>query len=514
MASGCALLLLAACDRSAAPGTESRLVIALENAPTHLDPRVGSDVSSGRAYELMLSGLVKKDVDGNFVPDLATSWEVLDEGSRYRFTLRPGVRFHDGRPLSSQDVAWTFNSLLDGTVTSPKRGGFPQLERVEAVDELTVDFLLSEPYGALVTSLNSWVGIVPDGVMPDEFNKNPIGSGPYRFVERTPDRVEFAAFSDYWGEKPLLEHVVLREVPDATVRALELRKGSVHLLVNAVPPDVVTKFQDDPEFRVQVDPGSTYQYLGLNLEDPHLSDIRVRQALAHAIDRGRIIENLYQGLGIATETAIRPGHWSHHKNLEPIAHDPQIARALLDEAGYPDPDGEGAQKRLQLTYKTSTDETAVLQAQIIQAMLAEVGIDLVIRSFEFATFYNDVKQGNFQIFSLRWKGIVDPDIYNLILHSNSIPPAGANRGRFRNARFDELVAAGSRIAKSEERLPFYLEAQEIVHRELPYISLMISSNVAIMPCQLDGYLNYPTGEFYGIPSIKWNPDSTHCRDAS
>lgn len=486
------------------------LVIALESAPIHLDPRLGSDVASGRAYELMLNGLVTKDINGNFIPELAESWEILDQGARYRFHLRSGVRFHDGREFSSRDVAWTFNSMLESIVVSPKRGGFSQLERVEAIDDSTADFILSAPWGALLDNVTCFVGILPEGSLPEEINRNPVGTGPYRLVERRPDRLTFEAFEDYWGSQPKIRRVVLRAVPDATVRALEIKKGSVHLIINGLPQDVVGDFAGNPNYHVQVDPGSSYQYLGLNLEDPVLRNRGVRQALAHAIDRAKILKTLYRGLGVLTETAMRPGHWARNEDLPAIPYDPAKAGRLLDRAGFPDPDGDGPGTRFSLTYKTSTDETAVLQAQIIQSMLAQVGIEIQIRSFEFATFYHDVKQGNFQMFSLAWTGIVDPDIYSLILHSERIPPAGANRGRYRNDEFDRLIDQGASFAEPERRRPYYLKAQEILLEELPYISMLLKANFAIMPCTLEGYRNYPSGELYGVPDVSWGAGPEGC----
>ncbi len=504
------LPVITACGGGEVTSELSELVIALENAPIHLDPRLGSDQASGRAYELMLNGLVAKDVNGNFIPELAESWEILDQGTRYRFHLRPGVRFHDGRELSSNDVAWTFNSLVEGIVVSPKRGSFPQLERVETIDDLTVDFLLSEPWGALLGNVTCFVGILPAGSLPEDVNRNPVGSGPYRLIERLPDRFTFEAFESYWGSQPKIRRVVLREVPDATVRALEVKKGSVHLIINGLSQDVVDSFVNDPDYHVRIDPGSTYQYLGLNLEDPVLRHRDVRQALARAIDRGKILETLYRGLGVLTETAIRPGHWAHNENLPVIPYDPAEASRILDRAGFPDPDGIGPRNRFSLTYKTSTEETAVLQAQIIQSMLAQVGIEVQVRSFEFATFYNDVKQGNFQMFNLAWTGIADPDIYSLILHSARIPPAGANRGRYRSREFDRLIDLGASFAKPEARRPHYLKAQEILLEDLPYISLLLKANVAIMPCSLEGYRNYPSGELYGVPDLSWGAGPEGC----
>ncbi len=495
--------VLHGCRRTAGPDLprDNLLVVALENAPTNLDPRLGSDQASSRVYDVLLNGLVTKDPRGNLIPDLAKSWEILDGGARYRFHLTAGVLFHDGRELSSDDVVWTFQTLLDGSVPSPKRGAFQRLQSVKAIDPLTVDFVMSEPFGALLANLTSFMGIVPQGSTPEKFNQRPVGTGPFRLLERQPDKLVFAPFDEHWQGRPVLDRLVLRVIPDATVRALELEKGSVQLVVSDLAPDVLAHFRNNRAFRVVEDPGAKYAYIGINLEDPVLSDLRVRRAMALALDRHRLVETLWQGLGVVTETALPPGHWARHEDLEPIPYDPAAARKLLDEAGYPDP-GEGG-ARLSLTYKTSTDETALLQAQILQAMLAAVGIEIKIRSYEFATFYSDIKQGNFQVFSLTWTGVVDPDIYSLILHSKSIPPAGANRGRYRNPEFDRLVDQGAALFEPERRRPFYLEAQEILARDLPYISLFIKANYAVMPRELEGYVNYPSGEFYSLKTVRW-----------
>lgn len=477
--------------------------MALENAPLHLDPRVGTDQASSRVFELALNGLVAKDPHGNLLPGLAESWEILDGGRLYRFHLRDGVTFHDGRPFGAEDVVWTFQSILDGTVVTAKRGAFEQLERVESPAPGVVDFVMNEPFGALLVNLTSYMGIVPRGTLPDEQNARPVGTGPFRVAERRTDLVVLEAYPQAWEGRPPMDRVVLRQVPDPTVRALELRKGSVQLVVNALAPDVVPDFRADPAFRVVEDPGSNYVYLGLNLEDPILARREVRQAMARALDRERLVESLYRGLGIVTETAMPPGHWARHEGLEPIPHDPAAARDLLDAAGFPDPDGAGPATRFDLTYKTSTDEVALLQAQVLQAMLAEVGIGVDIRSYEFATFYNDIKQGAFQVFSLTWTGVVDPDFYTLIFHSDRVPPDGANRGRYRNAELDRLLEAGARAVLPEERLPHYLRAQEILAEELPYISLLTKVNVAVMPRRLEGYRNYLSGELYSLKDVRW-----------
>ncbi len=503
LASACVLVLAGGCEPPPLTPPGNELTVALRSAPIHLDPRIATDQASSAVLQLVVGGLVTKSPNGDYVPDLAESWEILDGNRRYRFHLRPGVTFHDGRPLSARDVVWTFQSIVDERVTTAKRGAFAQLERVEAVDEMTVDFVLNEPFGAMLGNLTPYVGIVPEGAEPDALNRQPIGTGPFRLVERRQDRIVVEAFDRYWNGRPKLDRVIFRDVPDSTVRALELRKGSVQLVVNELQPDVVVDFRTDPRFKVVEDPGSNYAYVGVHLEDPVLAHRGVRRALAHALDRELIVRSIWRGLGLVTETMMRPGHWARNDDLEPIRYDPAAARALLDAAGYPDPDGDGPEHRFRLTLKTSTDETYVLQAQVIQAMLAEVGIALEIQSHEFATFYNDIKQGNFQLFTMVWTGVVDPDIYSLTLHSKNIPPVGANRGRFRNLEFDRLVEQGAARALPAERLPYYLRAQEILAEELPYVGLYIKSNFAIMPATLEGYENYPSGELFSLARVHW-----------
>jgi peptide/nickel transport system substrate-binding protein len=297
--------------------------------------------------------------------------------------------------------------------------------------------------------------------------------------------------------------VILKLVPDATVRELELRKGSTHLVVNGLAPDVVGDFRANPDFRVAIDPGSNWAYLGLNLREPPLADVAVRRAILRAIDRDRLVASIWQGLGVVTESPIPPGHWAHHPTLAAAVYDPEAARRMLDEAGYPDPDGDEPDSRFSLSYKTSTDQASVLQAQVIQAMLGDVGIDLELHSYEFATFYSDVKQGNFQIFSLTQTGIVDPDIFALLLHSKSIPPGGFNRGGYSNPEFDRLIEQGARPVAVEDRLAPYLRAQEIFAADVPMISLLSRMNVAVMPRALSGYENYLSGELSSLARARW-----------
>jgi peptide/nickel transport system substrate-binding protein len=490
-------------ERRPAPPRANELVVALASAPARFDPRLGTDQSSEWLFELIMEGLLDKRSDGTLVPGLAKSWEILDGGIRYRFHLRPGARFQDGRPLGARDVAFTYGTILDGSVKSPKKGALGPLQRVEVVDPLTVDFVMSEPWGALTYNLTAGIGILPAGTSPEEMERHPIGSGPFRLVGRSPDRVELAAWDGYVGGRPPLDRVVLREIPDATVRALELEKGTVQLEVNDLPPDTVVLFRGRPGFRVIQSPGSTYAYVGFNLEDPVMRDRRVRQAIALAIDRPRLLRTVWRGQGRPTETLLPPGNWARDEDLPSIPHDPAAAARLLDEAGYRDPDGPGPRPRLHVTYKTSTNEFFLLQAQAIQSMLADAGIEAEIRSYEFATFYADVKRGSFQMFSLTWTGVAEPDLYRNLFHSASIPPKGSNRGRYRSAEADRLIEEGGRRFDPRERRPYYVELQRLLRSDLPYVSLLTRDTVTVMLDGLDGYENYPGGELYSLRKAHW-----------
>jgi peptide/nickel transport system substrate-binding protein len=229
----------------------------------------------------------------------------------------------------------------------------------------------------------------------------------------------------------------------------------------------------------------------------------VRRAIALAIDRRALVHALWRDLGEVSDTILAPGHWARNDALPPLPYDPGAARALLEEAGYHDPDGDGPEPRLSLTLKVSTLEASVLQATAIQAMLAQAGIRLEVRAYEFASFYEDIRKGNFQMFSLVRTAATEPNLYRLILHSASIPPAGQNRGRYRNAEFDALIDRAATLSDRAERRPLYLRTQEILAEDLPYLVLQIKNNVAVMPRRLGGYRNWSSGEFTALRSLRW-----------
>ncbi len=305
------------------------------------------------------------------------------------------------------------------------------VDHIDAPDDFTVIFKMKEPDAALPWNLSEGaVGIVPYG-SGEEMTRYPVGSGPFKFVSAEMDReVVIERNDDYWGEKAKLARVRFAVVPDATTQALELRKGSADVAINAsYPPDTVITLQREKHLAVERGAGTRLAYLGFNLRDPILKDARVRQAIAYALDRQPMIDYLWRGQAQPARSVLPPQSWAYDGDVPAYDHDPAKASQLLEAAGYPMVNGV----RFHITMKTSTDENTRLMVAVMQQQLREVGIALDIRSFEFATFFSDVQNGAFQMYGLRWiGGNEDPDIFGYAFQSSRFPPAGANRAFYSN----------------------------------------------------------------------------------
>jgi peptide/nickel transport system substrate-binding protein len=480
----------------------ARITVAVPSSPNSFDPRVGTDEVSQRVYQLVYDNLFTLDDTLRVAPGLATGWDAPDDRT-YVVHLREGITFHDGRPFSAEDVVYTFSSLIDPDFLSARKGAYRMLERVEAVDARTVRFTLKEPFGSF--PINLVLPIVPAGA-GDSLRARPVGTGPYRFVSyAVDDRLELARFDAYWQGPAQNAGVVLKVVPDDIMRGLELRKGTVDLVVNDLAPDIVFQLAEQDRLQVVESPGTDYAYIGFNLRDPVLSDVRVRQAIGYAIDREAIVAHLRRGLARPAIGILPDVSWAFEGDVFQFTHDPHRARALLDEAGYPDPDGDGPAPRLRLTLKVSTNEFIRLQAAVIQQDLRTVGIDLDVRSYEFATLYADVLRGQFQLFTLQWVGVSDPDMLRRVFHSEQMPPTGFNRGHYTNPDVDRLIDRATVATDDETRREAYGAAQRLIAEDAPYISLWYKTNVAVGQPSLRGVHLSPSSDFSFLRHVSREP---------
>ncbi|HUL73901.1 MAG TPA: ABC transporter substrate-binding protein [Vicinamibacterales bacterium] len=475
-----------------------RIVIAMANSPTNLDPGIGLDEASQKLHQLLFSSLLKIDDSLRVVPDLAVRFEARDDRT-YVAEIPRGVHFHDGREMTSADVVFTFRRFLDPAFVSGRKGAYRGLESVEALDRYTTAFHLRAPSASF--PINLVMGIVPAGTGPDA-GRRPIGSGPYRLAEFVPDdHVSLTAFAGYYGGAPANAGLDFRTVPDETMRGLELRKGSVDLVVNDLSPDLVEGLRAEGRLTVVTGPGTDYAYVGLNLRDPALRDLRVRQAIGYAIDQRAIVTYLRRGLAEPATGIVPPMSWAYAPDVFRFSHDPDKARALLDEAGYRDPDGAGPAPRLHLTLHTSTDERYRLQAAVIQQDLRDVGIALDVRSSEFATLMADVIKGNVQLYTLQFVGITDPDMLRRAFYSTQTPPEGFNRGHYHNDEVDRLIDAATSASDEATRRADYQQAQRVIAADAPIISLWYKTNVAVAQPSLTGVTLTPTADFVFLKNV-------------
>jgi peptide/nickel transport system substrate-binding protein len=501
------------------------LVFVIESNPANLDPRYATDGTTQRIDRLIFSGLVVRDSQMDLHGDLAESWETLDPLT-YVFRLKKGVKFHDGRALTSRDVKATIEYMIDPANRSPKRGSFSMIASIEAPDAETVIFHLKEPYASFLWNLErSAVGIVPAG-SGREFAQEPVGTGPYRFVsqaqddavvlersrvasdtEGSPSRAQSSerrgnradiAGSDAGLQQHEVERVTFRVVPDAIVRALELRKGAADVEMSSLSPDMVLVLANRPELQVTEEPGTNFAYVGVNLEDLILAKKEVRQALAYATDRESLVKYLLRGQARLASGILPPNHWAYEGDVKNYGYQPAEAERLLDAAGFP----RGADGvRIRLMLKVSTQEQARLLGAALQDQWKKVGVALEVRPLEAATLFSDLDKGNFQLSYSIWVGANnDPDIFDLVFSSKKIPPSGRNRGHYRNAQVDEWIDQIRGEMDQAKRRKLCSELQKILAEELPYLPLWYVDQVSVHRKGLQVELT-PTGDFDFLAGI-------------
>jgi peptide/nickel transport system substrate-binding protein len=426
------------------------------------------------------------------VPGIA-SWKVISP-LHYRFKLGEKKRtFHDGTYLTARDVKATYDSVLDPQTASPHRATLNMIQRIEVVDEDTVDFYLSRP--DLLFPAYLVIGILPANKIASHisFQRQPMGSGPFRFVS--------------WPEQNKLnlqrvkdnQMMTFMRIKEGTVRVLKLMRGEVDLIQNDLSPELITFLKKQKDLYVTQSKGSNFTYIGFNLEDPMLSKLDVRRAIAMAIDRDAIIKYVMGGAARPANALLLPDHWAGNPALKGIPFNPDKARTILTKLGF------NKNNPLKLTYKTSTDPFRVRLATVIQSQLRDVGIEVDLRTYDWGTFYGDIKAGNFQMYSLSWVGIKTPDIFRYVFYSKSIPPNGANRGRFRDESVDHIIDSAENALSLESQAELYRKLQELLLEKLPYVPLWYENHVFAARKNISGYHIGLDGNYDGlVDTIKTN----------
>ena len=428
-----AAVALAACQPRTRQTPDDTIVVVIESAMNTADPRAQVSSYDGKLAHMVAAGLTAVDTP-DMVPrlELAARIDRVDDRT-IDVTLRDDARFSDGSPVTAADVAGTYMTVLDPASTSGSHKMLSdRMYSVEVVGPLIARFHLKAPLATFLSDIDYGIVSFHGGPPPSD---RVIGAGPYRLRALTSTGASLEPNPFYFGGPPRT-NVEIKFVRDAAARLLMLVGGSADLIQNAVRLDLIGEVAGRPRVQLQTGRSDVLTYLMMNNDDKVLSDRRVRQAIALAIDRPAIIAAKLGGRALPATGLLPPSHWAYAADVPRYDHDLARARQLLDEAGLRDPDGDGPAPRLHLVYKTSADAFRVAVARVIAAQLAEVGIAVEVRSFEFATFFADVKRGAYQLASMQTTDITDPDFYFMYFHSSWIPspaqPDGFNRWRYRS----------------------------------------------------------------------------------
>ena len=471
-------------------------VIALGDNIRTIDP-IGSpsvDAASERVRTLIFNTLVKKNEKFDYTGELASDIKRSDDGLTYTFTLQDGVKFHDGRALSSVDVKYTLDLLFSSNFA--KAASFYEgegqnkhsyIKSVEAPDARTIVVTLIKPWIGLLSNL------VPVPIIPrdsyESQKEHPLGSGPFKFIryDNAQQVCDLEAFPDYWEGAPKLQTVRVRVISDMNALQAELQSGRVDIapMPTSLSPDAVKRLEQDPNLQVKVFSGSNVRLLTLNTQSPPLDNVKVRQAIAYAIDRESLIKNLLLGFGKIAHSIIPEESWAYSAG-QTYSYDPARAKKLLDEAGFPDPDGDGPRMRFQkpISYKLAGTNIAGRQyAGVIQNSLKEIGVPVEIETPEQNTLFDELRRGNFQIAYSQWVGgNQDPIFYKDLFASSEIPTQtrpSRNRSRYSNKELDALLDEAVNTFDRQRGRELYQKIQDIVSRDVPVILMWYESNIVI-----------------------------------
>jgi peptide/nickel transport system substrate-binding protein len=445
----------------ATPALGQTLTTALFGNPPTLDPQLTFNGLSFAVTNQVYETLVRVTPDGAVVPGLATAWSYPDP-TTLRLSLREGVAFHDGTPFDADAVVASLTRILDPATAAPGRFVLSAIREVRAIDAATVEIVTDPPFAPLLSHLAHPVAAIVPTAAAATLGRQPVGTGPYTFVRWVDgSEVVLAANAAYWGGAPAIDQLVVRIIPEVSTQIVELRSGGVDMIFN-VPPDNYLTLAADPAIETGAIDGWSSTHLILNVTNPKLADLRVRQALAHAIDKALIAEELLRGLARPGVAPI-PGTVRYAVDLEePYPYDPEGARALLAEAG-------AAGLSLRLDLYQNPDLEAV--AQVLQFALEEIGVDLEIRVQDYSAYTQAVQGDDVELALTGWGTVTLDADYTLyaFFHSSEIPTN--NIARWADAEIDALLQRGRDEPDDAVRAEVYAEVQAAAVEELPMITL-------------------------------------------
>lgn len=495
------------------PDYGDTLLMGSIGEPSNLLPVLASDSASSDINGLVYNGLLRYDKNLQLEGELARSWDISPDNLTITFHLRNDVRWHDGHPLTADDVLFTYRLLVDPAVPTAYADRYLQVVKAEAPDPFTFRVTYGQP---LASALVSWMfPIHPKHLLEGQdvtrspLARRPVGTGPYRFMEwKSGEKVVLEANADYFEGKPYIHRVVYRIIPDPSTMFLELRSGGLDLM--GLTPLQYARQTDNLAFKRRFEKyrylDFSYTYLGFNLRRPLFQDVRVRRALAHALNKQELVDGVLLGLGTATTGPYKPGTWPHNPHVKTYDYNPAKARTLLAEAGWQDTDGDGILDRdgrpFAFTIVTNQGNDARTKSgEIIQRRLQEVGISVKLRVIEWASFIKEfINPGDFDATILAWTITPDPDAY-AVWHSSKTGEGELNFIGFKNAEVDRLLEEGRHTLDQDQRKRIYGRFQEILAEQQPYIFLYVPESLPVVAKRFHGIDPAPAGIMHNF--IHW-----------
>ncbi len=500
-------MLSLGCGRRMSRTADDRIVVLIEAVAQNFDPRYTSTNNDAKISKLIAPGLTAVDT-ADLQPrmELAESATPIDPLT-WQIVLRNNAKFSDGTAVTAQDVVWTYSSVMRKGSDSPYQKNLAErFSSVEAVDARTVRFHLIAPLATFLSDIDFGIVAQHAAAKDGHFAQGtPIGAGPYQLLSHDLQRVELRANPHFWGAAPKLAGITIKFVMDPAARALMLAGGSADLVLNGVRLDLLADVAQRPRVAVRTAPGLLLTYLLLNNEDAKLKDVRVRQAIALALDRQAIIDGKFGGRAVLAAGLLPPGHWAFNADMQRWGFDRARAMSLLDSAGFPDPDGAGPAPRFSLTYKTSSDAFRVSVARVIAEQLGSVGIAVDVMPFEFPTFFADIKKGQYQLASMQTADITEADFYFAYFHSSRIPTDknrdAGNRWRYRNPDVDTWTEQGRKQTDLTLRKAIYGQIQQRIASDVPIVPLWHEDNVVVTNRRVHGFVMSPNARLGGLTAV-------------
>jgi peptide/nickel transport system substrate-binding protein len=475
-----------------------------------------STTSENYVLRYLYDRLLDYDRSGEIVPVLARGYEISKDHRRIRVALRDSLRWHDGMPITAEDVRFTVEAIRDPLVSAVnKKGWFSALDRVEVVDSLTVDFVWKEPY---VTSIHALTELAP---IPEHIygagdfnsqpaNRAPVGSGPFKFEEwRTGQMISVIRNDDYNGPQPYLDRVIFKVIPEGSSALTALRTGELDEM--RVTQDQWNVLSNDPEFVRKFDMRHfyvpQYNYFSWNCRSVWFEDKRVRRAMTMLFDRATLIRELYSGNSRIVTGPFDVDSWAYDKSIEPIPFDPEGAKQLLEEAGWTDKNNDGVREKDGTKFEfdfyiISGSDTGRRFSELLQEQCRRAGVAVQIRQLEGAIFHERIKKGEYSGAALAWRLENDPDIYDTF-HSAQVPPLGLNHAFYSNSRVDSLLELGRLEFDREKRREIYNQVHRLIHEDQPYTFINSVPEKRVFNRRIGNILISPDGAFDFHPGASY-----------